>query len=141
MSRKVILISLISISNPVRPQNTHKYASFEKEVLICLQVEQEDTDETLSIGTENDAIAVAAEWSPLGLSRSYDCVLAVLDSHHQVSIWESTGVGTSDNWIPVHVPRNGDAYGRLRILLMSCLRNGYCMIVLRLKILCLEKNR
>lgn len=55
----------------------------------------------------------------------YGCVLAVLDSHHRVSIWESTGVGTCDNWIPVLVSRKGDAYDRLRILLMNYLRHGY----------------
>jgi|SRR5208282_1525955 len=140
MSRKVNLTLLISTSNLAPPQNTPKYTSFEKAVLICLQVEREETDETLSIGIENDAIAVAAEWSPLGLSRMYGCVLAVLDSHHRVSIWESTGVGTTDNWIPVLVPGKGDAYGRLQILLMICLKKGYWMIILRLKILCLERN-
>lgn len=56
---------------------------------------------TISLGQENDAVAVRAIWSPLGLSEMYGCVLAVLDSHHRVSIWQATGVGTSEKWIPV----------------------------------------
>jgi hypothetical protein len=64
-------------------------------------VERVDTEETLSLGQENEAIAVATLWSPLGLSKSQGCILVVLDSHHQVSIWQPTRVGTSEKWIPV----------------------------------------
>jgi hypothetical protein len=64
-------------------------------------VQREETDKTLSLGLENDAVAVAADWSPTGLSKSHGCVLAVLDSHHRVSIWEPTGVGVPDHWTPV----------------------------------------
>ena len=69
------------------------------------KVQREDTDRTLSLGLENDTFAVAAEWSPLEMSKSGGCVLAVLDSHHRVSIWESTAIGVPDNWIPVTPPR------------------------------------
>jgi len=44
---------------------------------------------------------VLAEWSPLGFSRTHGCVLAILDSHHRVSLWERNGIGTSDSWLPV----------------------------------------
>jgi len=44
---------------------------------------------------------VLAEWSPLGFSSTHGCVLAILDSHHRVSLWERNGIGTSDSWLPV----------------------------------------
>jgi len=66
-------------------------------------VQREETDGTVSLGLENDAVAVAAEWSPMGLAKSHRCVLAVRDSHHRVSIWEPTGIGVPDNWTPVRV--------------------------------------
>lgn len=44
---------------------------------------------------------MATVWSPLGLSKGHGCVLASLDSHHQVSIWQPTGVGHTEKWIPV----------------------------------------
>jgi len=64
-------------------------------------VRREDNARTILLGHENDAVSVRAIWSPLELSEMYGSVLAVLDSHHRVSIWQSTGVGTSDEWIPV----------------------------------------
>jgi hypothetical protein len=64
-------------------------------------VRREDNERTIFFGHENDAVCVRAIWSPLGLSETYGCVLAVLDSHHRVSIWQSTGIGVSETWIPV----------------------------------------
>jgi hypothetical protein len=64
-------------------------------------VKRVDVDETLSLGRENDAIAVGTGWSPLGFSSGHGCVLAVLDSHHNVSIWQAMGIGASEKWIPV----------------------------------------
>ena len=61
-----------------------------------------DTNETISLGLESEPIVVATAWSPVGLSTTYDCLLAVLDSHHRVSVWQATGV--ADNWTQVRWP-------------------------------------
>jgi Transcription factor IIIC subunit delta bet-propeller domain len=61
-----------------------------------------DNNETISLGMESDPIVVATDWSPMGLSRTHDCLLAVLDSYRRVSVWEASGV--ADNWIQVRSP-------------------------------------
>ena len=64
-------------------------------------MKREDNANTILLGHENDAVSVRAIYSPMGLSEMHGCVLAVLDSHHRVSIWQSTGIGASEQWILV----------------------------------------
>jgi len=64
------------------------------------QVQRQDLDDTLSLGLESEPVAIELAWSPPGISFMHDCLLALLDSHHRVSIWQSTGVG-NDQWKPV----------------------------------------
>lgn len=49
----------------------------------------------------------------------FGCVLAVLDSHHRVSIWESTGIGITDIWVPVNPPPHV-VIDELRKLMVDC---------------------
>jgi hypothetical protein len=100
MPRNRILAKLTLMSRVDLSQNSLRSFRFISPLLNS-KIQRNDNDENISIGAENDPVVIATEWSPLGLSRMYGCVLAVLDSHHRVSIWESTGVGTNENWVPV----------------------------------------
>ena len=79
---------------------------------------REDNVRTILLGQENDAVAVRAIWSPLGLSEMFGCVLAVLDSHHRVSIWQATGIGISEKWTPV-------IQGKSMALILDCQCYGF----------------
>lgn len=63
-----------------------------------LKLSCDETEATITLGIENDPIAVMAVWSPSGLSRIDGCVLGVLDSHHRVSLWESNTIGITQDW-------------------------------------------
>ena len=77
----------------------------------------EDLDEMISLGLDSEAVAVEVAWSPPGLSSMHDCLLAVLDSHHHVSIWQSTGIG-NDNWS--HVISLKAAFNSRYVIFRTC---------------------